>query len=266
MAKKRRADEASLDADGGEDGRPEFPHLKPRVKRVSLESVKKWEKLPSLTQERVRRMFDAVERPVMMRYRDGKRRVEAQTALASLMRRLAKGLAKLPFPQTTKDAHFDHDKLLEMNRVLEAQLTPELHSIALLEAEVKKEEGLLQADRQRLSELEKHARAEASRRKQQGKRVHPLLQAPNSFRSIEDDASAIGLVTSASTSSNAYNARSDSKMDPILHQLENHLSSIRDNTTQVKGVGAAVAGTWTALDNALYTHLDEAQYEQITTP
>jgi hypothetical protein len=64
-----------------------FAILLPRQRSVRQSIVKnKWENLGDKGQERVRVLFDGLEKPLIAVSRDEKRRVEAQTALSQLMR------------------------------------------------------------------------------------------------------------------------------------------------------------------------------------
>ena len=60
---------------------------------------------------------------------------------------------------------------LRSQRALEAQLTPAMHSIALLREAIQREEVLLDAEKLRLETLEDGLRTEESLRKKQGKKV-----------------------------------------------------------------------------------------------
>lgn len=75
----------------------------------------KWVNLSIPAQEQVRGLFRAVERTLLMRYRDEEKRVEAQLALNSFLQDVERKLPRFPFPPDTKDAHFDYEKLLESN-------------------------------------------------------------------------------------------------------------------------------------------------------
>ncbi|KAI9804762.1 MAG: hypothetical protein M1825_001130 [Sarcosagium campestre] len=197
MSKKRTADEARIDQSKGEVAL-KYPQLQPRTKRVPLDDVKKWERLPDATQETVNGLFKAAERPVLMKYRDGKSRVEAQGAVSTILAKLGKSITKLPFPRNTRDNHFDYEAMLDENRTLEAELTPGLHSIALLKMEINKEEDMLRADRERLRQLEKNAKAEMTKWKHRSRKVHPLLEQTTKSTSVGDDAAEIGLVSTRS--------------------------------------------------------------------
>ena len=60
-------------------------------------------------------LFQAVERPVMMRYHDPRRREEAQVALTPVLRTLRRKLPRMAFPPNTKEAHFNYESMLDSN-------------------------------------------------------------------------------------------------------------------------------------------------------
>jgi hypothetical protein len=65
-----------------------FASLEPRIRHVSQHTVKaKWVTLPEPMQDKVVELFRSVERPVITRHRDEKKRIEAQTAVGSVIRK-----------------------------------------------------------------------------------------------------------------------------------------------------------------------------------
>lgn len=117
-----------------------FASLEPRIRHVSQHTVKtKWVTLPEPMQDKVLELFRSVERPVIMRHRDEKKRIEAQTAVGTVIRKyvasrgrmqvqrggnllitlasgansLGRRLPRMPFPPVTKDANFDYESALD---------------------------------------------------------------------------------------------------------------------------------------------------------
>ncbi len=145
------------------------------------------------SQSRLLNLFETVQRPVLTSYRDDKGKREAQSALAPVVRTLGKRLPRMPFPTYTKDWHFDFEKILDSNvrrytssfcctewhvrslmrsqRVLESLLTPAIHSIELLKAQIEVEERALDMDREQLGELERNAAFAEKERTRQTKKV-----------------------------------------------------------------------------------------------
>ena len=65
-----------------------FAMLKPRIRHIAEHTIKtKWITLPESAQKKVDELFHAVERPVITRHRDERKRIEVQTALATVRRR-----------------------------------------------------------------------------------------------------------------------------------------------------------------------------------
>lgn len=146
MAPKRKR---SDDDDGATAQNKRFAYLKPRVRHISQRTIKsKWTTLPEPVQEKVREMFRSLERPVIVRHRDERKRIEAQTAVAAVVKKyvpmahtilqmermilgcfyclhgefeadffaiffsLGRRLPRMPFPPVTKDTNFDYESLL----------------------------------------------------------------------------------------------------------------------------------------------------------
>lgn len=86
MASKRKRSEH--DDDGATAQNKRFAYLKPRVRHISEGTIKsKWTTLPEPVQEKVREMFRSLERPVIVRHRDERKRIEAQTAVAAVVKK-----------------------------------------------------------------------------------------------------------------------------------------------------------------------------------
>jgi kinetochore protein Fta7 len=93
-----------------------FPTLKPHVRRIPRQTVStKWDVLSQAAQEQARELFKAIERPVLMSYRNDRRREEAQSILGSVLRKLTTKIPRMPFPSQTKDIHFNYEMLLDAN-------------------------------------------------------------------------------------------------------------------------------------------------------
>lgn len=114
--KKRRAQEAELHEPIEEQAPKKFQHLKPRTRNIPQDVVaSKWVPPSQLVQQQVRELFKAAKRPVILSRRDDRRRLEAETILGAVVRKLEDQLPKMPFPPKTKDVHFDLEKLIERN-------------------------------------------------------------------------------------------------------------------------------------------------------
>jgi kinetochore protein Fta7 len=88
MAPKRKRSERAPDDDNTMRNNKRFAYLKPRVRYVAEGTIKsKWSTLPEPDQERVREMFRSLERPVIVRQRDERKRIEAQAAVAAVVKK-----------------------------------------------------------------------------------------------------------------------------------------------------------------------------------
>jgi kinetochore protein Fta7 len=81
--KRKRSDE---DADV-ESNKP-YAYLKPSVRRVPEKTIKaKWSTLPEPVQDKVRDLFHSLERPVIVRQQNERKRIEAQSAVQAVVRK-----------------------------------------------------------------------------------------------------------------------------------------------------------------------------------
>lgn len=165
------------------------------MSRQTIET--KWEPLPANCVERIAQLLSDIQRPVVVRLSDERRRTQASTALQMVSRRLVGKISKgIPFPPGTRNHReddFDFEKILDHNRSFEAQLTPALHANELLESELNKELSWLEVEREKLEELETNAKAEANMRKTAAKKVHAVLLPNSSDGDMEGMEGDIGL-------------------------------------------------------------------------
>jgi len=205
VVKRRRVDnriDKEAEHDEGEVNEPEdaptYQHLAAVTRKVPRSTIEaKWASLPPLCVERISRLLHDIQRPVVVRLNDERRRTQATTALQMISRRLVSKISKgLPFPQATRNRqedNFDFEKILDHNRALEAQLTVSLHANSLLEAELSKEMAWLESEKANLETLETNAKIEASKRKQDSQKMHSLLQSGHSSMVKADLEDDIGL-------------------------------------------------------------------------
>lgn len=166
--------------DDDEDHSPQYQYLASTTHEVARHTIDaKWGSLPRPAIDRISQLLSDVERSVIMRLQDERKRTQASTAIEMIVRRLHGRLSRgQPFPPSTRSQYeedFDFEKILDSSRALEAQLTPMLHSIELLKAEAAKEEALLESESATLETLEDNAKAEATQRKKAAKKMHKIL-------------------------------------------------------------------------------------------
>jgi hypothetical protein len=65
-----------------------YAYLESHTRHIAERTIKsKWTTLPEPAQEKVKELFRSLERPVIVRQRDEKRRMEAQTAVAAVVKK-----------------------------------------------------------------------------------------------------------------------------------------------------------------------------------
>jgi hypothetical protein len=261
-----------------------YQHLKPVARKVSRQTIAaKWEPLPLGCADRVSRLLQDVQRPVIAHLNDERKKVQASTALQMVSRRLVGKISKgLPFPPPTRsnrEDDFDFEKVLDHNRALEAQLTPALHGNELLEAELAKETACLEADNETLAELEKNAKSEATTRNQAARRLHVLLQSDESqinnaaLRNdigMEDNSRHV-LPLDLSVSTNSSDCSSiltnhqmhDNDLQGLIKELHGHVDTINWNMKQVNGISEAIVRSKAKVQGTLFDHLSDAQYGEV---
>ncbi|KMP05392.1 hypothetical protein CIRG_05073 [Coccidioides immitis RMSCC 2394] len=247
--RKLRHDVSSKDADDAESGPNKIARLVPRTRHVSEKTVKsKWTTLPEPVQDRIKDLFHAVEFPVLTRQREGRKRVEAQSALNAVRKNLGKRLPRMPFPPGTKENSFNYESAFNENRLLESQLATMTSSATLLRREIKREETELARETAKLEELERNAKAAKVQSKKQSKNVHPVLRRLERLPpQIEDPVDFI--VTGGQDKPGLL---CDMDADPdvlsLVKQLRNHLESMKTNANHVAGIREAITRAQSALN------------------
>lgn len=175
-----------------------YQHIVAVTRQVPHNTIEaKWGPLPHGCIERIAQLLQEIHRPLVLGHGDDRRRTEASTAMQVVARRLVSKISKgLPFPPSTRgqrEDDFDFERILDHTRDLEASLTPASHSNELLQAQAYKESASLESETAILEELEVNAKAEASKRKLVGRKMHLLLQS-HDFKTASDEQIAdIGL-------------------------------------------------------------------------
>ncbi|KAL2001087.1 hypothetical protein VTN02DRAFT_2254 [Thermoascus thermophilus] len=195
-------------------------------------------------------MFKSLERPVIVRHRDERRRIEAQTAVAAVVRNLGKRLPRMPFPPIAKDAKFDYEAALDENRSLQAQLAMVTNSVDLLKAEVEREEALLAKETKQLEELEKNAQRAEAERKRQMKNEHPVLRQLDDLSSSSSRDQKLGKFAGQIKTDGVAlcDYDPDPQLQALVKQLNGHLQSIQKNTAPLAGLRDAITRSRAALD------------------
>ncbi|KAJ6150512.1 CENP-A-nucleosome distal centromere subunit CENP-Q [Penicillium samsonianum] len=233
-----------------EDDTKRYAYLKPHVRRVPEKTIKsKWAPLPEPVQEKVMDMFHSLERPVIMRNQNERKRIEAQGAVQAVVRNLGKRLPRMPFPPITKDSNFDYESALNEHRSLEAHLATMNDSVDLLKSEIAKEEALLAGETKSLQEMDKNAKRAEAERKRQSKNEHPVLRQLDALPQTEGSGSSEFTLLGAKDSQVTLDElETDPEVQGLMKQLHGHLQSMQSNTAPFAGLGDAVTRSQAALD------------------
>ncbi|CAG8897023.1 unnamed protein product [Penicillium egyptiacum] len=250
--RKHTGDDASQ-----EDDSKRYAYLKPHVRHVPEKTIKsKWAPLPEPVQEKVMGMFHSLERPVIMRNHNERKRIEAQGAVQAVVRNLGKRLPRMPFPPITKDSNFDYESALNEHRSLEGHLATMHDSVDLLKAEIAKEEALLAGETKSLQEMEKNAKRAEAERKRQTKNEHPVLRQLDALPQTEGSGSSEFTLLGAKDSQVTLDElETDPEVQALMKQLHGHLQSMQSNTSPFARLGDAITRSQAALD--LYTMLND---------
>ncbi|PQE10535.1 Kinetochore fta7 protein [Rutstroemia sp. NJR-2017a BVV2] len=245
---------------------PNYRHLTAVTRRISRETIDtKWEPLPPGCLEKISDLLVDVQRPVILQVRDERKKTQASTAIQMISRRLISRVRKgMPFPKSTRtnrEDDFDFEKILDYNLALEAQLTPVVHSNELLEAELRKEQILLENEQKYLADLEANAKDEASKRRQTARKAHPLLQSEESIPREELD-SILGPDAQSSPPVTLDTSKYQD-LEDIMKSISGHVGSIQGNLEQIEGIGEAMTKTKAAVQATLFRHLDREQYDNV---
>lgn len=143
--KRKRSDDENR-RDSSNPNSKRFAYLKPRVRQVPERTIKaKWTTLPEAAQGKIRDIFRVVERPVIVRQNNERKRIEAQSAVQTFEKKyvhamvpglhpaisaigqpaipvanfcswicsLGKRLPRMVFPPATKESSFEFEAGLD---------------------------------------------------------------------------------------------------------------------------------------------------------
>ncbi|KAJ5907407.1 hypothetical protein N7495_000089 [Penicillium taxi] len=250
-SKRKHADDSDNNDEVAEDNRRKsYAYLKSEVRRVPEKTIKsKWTTLPDSVQDQVQEMFHALERPVIMRQQNERKRIEAQTAVQAVVRNLGRRLPRMPFPPITKESNFNFESALDEHRSLEAALATMKDSADLLKAEIAKEETLLASEKKALHEMEKNAKRAEAERKRQMKNEHPMLRQLDDLPHPQDLISSDFLILDPKTSPETLDELdTDPEVQGLVKQLHGHLQSMQSNVAPLAGLRDAIIRSQAALD------------------
>ncbi|OXV09704.1 hypothetical protein Egran_02541 [Elaphomyces granulatus] len=250
MAPKRKRSTGAEDNNIVSSNKKPFAYLKPRVRRVSERTVKsKWTTLSEPVQEKISDMLRSLERPVIVRHRDERKRIEAQTAVGAVVKSLVRRLPRMPFPPVAKDVSFDYEAALDEHRSLESQLATVLNSIDLLNVEIDREDDLLSKDTTQLEEMEKNAKRAEAERKRQMKNEHAIFRhLDNSSQNWNRMPTEFSVPESQESDVALCDLDSDPEILSLTTRLSRHMQSMQDNIAPLAGLRDAILQSQAALD------------------
>ncbi|KAI9373883.1 CENP-Q, a CENPA-CAD centromere complex subunit-domain-containing protein [Aspergillus egyptiacus] len=252
MPPKRKRSSDALDEDKDNRRKKPYAHLNPQVRHISERTIKsKWSTLPEPAQDKIRDMFRALERPVIVRQQNERKRYEAQAAVQAVVKNLGKRLPRMPFPPLAKDSVFEYEAALNEHSALETSLSTITDSIDLLDNEIAKEEALLARETKQLHEMERNAKRAEAERKRQMKNEHPVLRQlhDNPTKQAVQPA-GFNLLKPKDPQLGFDELETDPEVASLLKQLNNHLKSMQSNTASLDGLKDAITRSQTALSLA----------------
>ncbi|KAL2832998.1 CENP-Q, a CENPA-CAD centromere complex subunit-domain-containing protein [Aspergillus cavernicola] len=252
MPPKRKRSDDALDQDKESQHKKSYAHLKPQVRQISEKTIKsKWSTLPEPAQDKIRDMFRALERPVIVRQQNDKKRYEAQAAVQAVVKNLGKRLPRMPFPPLSKDSVFEYEAALNEHSAMESSLSTMTDSIDLLDNEIAKEEVLLARETKHLQEMEKNAKRAEADRKRQMKNEHPALRQLHRNPEKQTGKPAEFTLSNVKDSLLGFDElEADPEVSSLLRQLNNHLNSMQSNTNSLDGLKDAITRSQVALSLA----------------
>lgn len=189
---KSRQKEANVEVEssGSSDEEPDLPfrQLKETQLKIARSTVRsKWSRLDGPSINIINSLLSDAQRPALFRLQNTNRRREhASAAMGVASRKVrAKLIQGFPFPAPIVAAssranprsyedEFDFERTVDNLQNLENTLNPLLHSVDLLEKEIKKQEDALAKDYHSLHRLENNARLKTNEWREKAKREHAL--------------------------------------------------------------------------------------------
>lgn len=154
-----------------------------------------------------------------------------------------------------------------VQRKLEAQITPFIHTQQLLEASIQEEQERLQFDRSDLKQFRKRVKKEQRQVERTNVEVGTLLSLRKTSAEIlqfhpalvkrddaddepPDSADNIGLVSGPSTFEDIFDTQ-DPDIAPLVNQLSSHLASMKANLSQLRNLDDILIESSTQLGSTM---------------
>ncbi|WDK10570.1 hypothetical protein CGRA01v4_01849 [Colletotrichum graminicola] len=265
-----------------------YRHIAPRARQIPRSMIEEnWSPLAPQSLAHVSSLLRLSERPVLQRLAaNEKRRDQAASAIRLVTRRLTKKLSRgLPFPPATapptgsrsskkhdtdggRTEELNFERVIEDVAALEKQLDPLLHAIKLLKAEKERDERALEADYESLTMLEANARSEARNFKDNLRKTHVLVpekkgSAGAAGRDVGGNEHDFKFVPDENVSGTLFKDLEDDELRGLAGQVGSHMESMRNNLQQIDGVLPQIVRTRAALQDVLFKHLGQQNYENV---
>ncbi|KAL6864159.1 CENP-Q, a CENPA-CAD centromere complex subunit domain-containing protein [Trichoderma novae-zelandiae] len=270
-----------------------YPHVSPHVRRIRQSTIEsKWSPLPEPTISAASSMLALAHRPILQRLSNTEQRYNHTSAALRLVthritRKIARGIpfppasmpsaraprgrqaGAAPVPAAVSDGRateLDFESVLDAKQALERQLDPALHAVELLEREKQKLERELERDYEALRNLESSAKAQGREYRGLLKKAHVLAPTPEVVLSQRKQIAEQGVSFSHSEGSlpgGLFSDLEDPELKALALQLSDHMESIKTNLQQADGIVPQLARSRAALQDVLFRHLSQEQYERV---
>lgn len=242
---------------------PPYRYIARRTRRVPHKVIEaKWSTLDPSSIVNIADLLHSVSQPTLLHVVP-KQYAHAEDILEKVTRGLCKRSGKLPFPPSStlprRADELDFEKTQSAVEALVSQLDPLQHSVELLHREKSRAEKALEREYKLLDRLSTNARAEATQRRDQLRKVHVLVPE----KTLSPAQNSLNLLAADKSTGRVFADVQDDELLGIADQISNHMESMRGNIHQFDGVLPAVAKSHALLRTTLQPHLSQKQMENI---
>ncbi|KAI1816424.1 hypothetical protein GGS20DRAFT_538263 [Poronia punctata] len=247
------------------DSPPPYRYIAKRTRRIPHKVIEdKWSTLDPSSISNIADLLHSVSQPTLLHV-PPKQYTHAEDVLGKVTRGLCKRSGKLPFPPSStlprRADELDFEKTQSAVESLLSQLDPLQHSIELLRREKAHAEKTLEREYKLLDRLSTNARAEASQRRDQLRKVHVLVPEKTTLGPTTDN---LNLLPAKKGVGGVFaDVGDEEELVGLAEQINNHMQSMRLNVGQIEGVLPAIAKSQALLKTTLEPHLGRKQLENV---
>jgi hypothetical protein len=254
---------SSPDSDSSSSSPPPYRYIARRTRRVPHKVIEaKWSTLDPSSVVNIADLLHSVSQPTLLHVMP-KQYAHAEDILEKVTRGLCKRSGKLPFPPSStlprRADELDFEKTQSAVEALLSQLDPLQHSVELLRREKVRAEKALEREYKLLDRLSANARAEATQRRDQLRKVHVLVPE----KTLNPSGNSLNLLPADKSAGRVFADIQDEELLGVAEQISNHMESMRVNIHQIDGVLPAVAKSHALLRTTLQPHLSQKHMENI---